>query len=169
MKRLLCSMMLTLVVVVPSAAQSQTMSASMNGAGPNGFDWAIGTWSCTNNVPSSMGGPSSQTLNVTKTSSGALLYHAAGKNYDNSWYNVYVPKTKMWVSPFILADGTYGTESTNQTGKTIVWTGTAIDASGTTTQIRDTNVYEGTKYTDLGEYRSAGAWKTQYNVTCTKT
>ncbi|MGC1381894.1 MAG: hypothetical protein WA814_12830 [Candidatus Baltobacteraceae bacterium] len=146
------------------------MQSSTYGAGPHGYDWAIGTWTCTNTVPSAMGGPTNTTLTVVRTNNGALLYRSVGTNFDNTWYNVYLPKTKSWVSPFILADGSYGTESTAQTGGKIVWTGTAFDAaSGKTMAIRDTNTIGTTKYGDLGEYRSHGAWKTQYEVTCTKT
>lgn len=114
------------------------------------------------------GGPSNQTENVSRTSGGAILYHFTGNNYDSSAYNVYVPTKKMWVSPLSLADGTYGTESTTQSGKKIVWTGTAVDAASKTTQIRDTIVYGSTQYSDLGESLLAGAWKTQYKLTCTR-
>ena len=168
MKSFLCLFVLATFFVDPCTARSQAMSASMNGVGPHGFDWSIGTWSCTNSMPSPMGGPSSQMLKVTRTSSGALMYHATGANFDNTWYNVYLPKTKSWTSPFMLADGSYGSESTSQTGKTIVWTGTAVDPNGKTMQVRDTTGYSGTKYTDLGEARSGAVWKKQYNVTCTK-
>jgi hypothetical protein len=168
MKNLLWSILLT-TLVVPCTAQAQTMAASVYGAGPHGYDWAIGTWSCTNSVPSPMGGPSSTTLTVARTNGGAIYYRATGTNFDNSWYNVYVPKTKSWVSPFILADGSYGTESTTMTGKKIVWTGTAFDSSsGKSVPIRDTNTISATKYSDLGEMQSGGTWKTQYNVSCTK-
>jgi len=169
MKTFLIAIMLTTFVFTPCTVHAQTMSASTNGVGPNGFDWTVGTWSCTNSMPPSpAGGPRNQTLTVTKTNSGALMYHATGANFDNVWYNVYVPKSKTWVSPFIFADGSHGTESTSQTGATIVWTGTATDAAGNATQIRDTNTYQATKYTDLGEYQSGGAWKTGYKLTCTK-
>jgi hypothetical protein len=158
------------LIVAPCAAKASptAMSSAMYGAGPHGYDWEIGTWSCTNSTPSAMGGPSTQTLTVTRTSGGAILYHSTGTNFDNAWYNVYQPKTRSWVSPFILNDGSYGTESTSQTGTKIVWTGTAVDASGKSMRIRDTNMLSATKYTDLGEFQSAGAWKEQYNVTCTK-
>lgn len=168
MKRFFLSALLASFVLTPCAVHSQTTSASANGVGPNGFDWAVGTWSCTNSMPSPMGGPSSQTLTVTKTNNGAMMYHATGENFDNTWYNVYLPNTKSWTSPFIFADGSYGTESTTQTGAKIVWTGTATSPTGKTMQIRDTNVVEASKYTDLGEVQSGGAWKPQYKVTCTK-
>jgi hypothetical protein len=85
---------------------------------------------------------------------------------------VYVAKTKKWLGPFALADGSYGSESTTQTGKTTVWTGPVFyAATGKTMQNRDTYViFSSTKYTDLGELQSEDStWKTQYKVTCTKT
>jgi hypothetical protein len=51
----------------------------------------------------------------------------------------------------------------------MVWVGTASNASGTSMQIRDTVTYSITKTTDLGEYKSGGPWKEQYNVTCVRT
>lgn len=168
MKRFLLSAIALALSLVPAAVHSQAMSSSAIGAGPTGYDWAVGTWSCTNTMPSAMGGPSTQTLTVTKTNSGAVMYHATGANFDNTWYNVYMPATKSWTSPFILADGTYGTESTSQTGAKIVWTGTATDATGKSMPVRDTNVISSSKYTDLGEYQSGGSWKPQYRVSCTK-
>lgn len=168
MKRFVLSIVAATAMLIPSAVYSQTMSSSAIGAGPSGYDWAVGTWTCTNAIPSAMGGPSTQTLTVSKTSSGAIMYHATGANFDNTWYNVYVPKTKSWTSPFIVADGTYGTESTSQSGAKIVWTGTATDATGKSMPVRDTNAFSGSKYTDLGEYQSGGAWKAQYKISCTK-
>ena len=168
MKRFLWSIAAVALVLVPSIAQSQTIPSTV-GAGPHGFDWQVGTWSCSNSMPATpLGGPSTQTENVSRTSGGAIFYHFTGDNFDSSGYNVYVPTKKMWVSPLSVADGTYGTESTTQSGKKIVWTGTAVDAAGKTTQIRDTIAYGDTNYTDLGESLSAGVWKAQYKLTCTR-
>lgn len=170
MKKVLWQFVLAaFVVVVPCAAQSQMMSASMPGAGPHGFDWAVGTWSCTNTMPSAIGGPSNQSMTVTRTNGGAIMYHATGTNFDNTWYNVYVPKTKTWWSPFIVSDGTSGTESSSTSGKKMVWVGTASSPSSASMQVRDTVTYSTTKTTDLGEYKTSGAWKEQYNVTCVRT
>jgi hypothetical protein len=144
------------------------LAAATYGAGPHGYDWAIGTWSCTNGVPSPVGGPSKQTLVVSRANGGAILYHATGENFDNTWYNIYVPSTKSWVSPFIISNGSYGNESTMGSGTKIVWTGTAYNSSGKMMHIRDTNTIAPTKYSDLGEYESSGGWKTQYSVSCTK-
>ena len=167
MKRFLLSTALAAVLVIPCVVRSQTIPSTV-GAGPNGYDWQIGTWSCSNSMPSAAGGPSSQTLTVTRTSGGAILYHTAAERFDVTSYNVYVPAKKMWLSPFIVADGTYGSEATTDSGKTIVWTGTQVDPAGKTSQVRDTLVYDGTKYSDLGETRLADTWKVQYKITCTK-
>jgi hypothetical protein len=169
MKKVFAQLLLAAsVVAVPCAAQSQMMSSSTPGAGPHGFDWAVGTWSCTNAMPSAMGGPSHQSLAVTRTNGGAIMYHVSAANFDNTWYNVYVAKTKTWWSPFIISDGSYGTESSSSGGKKMVWVGTSTNASGTSMPIRDTVTYSMTKTTDLGEYKSGGSWKEQYNVTCMK-
>lgn len=170
MKKLLSQLFLAaLVVAVPCAARSQMMSSAMPGVGPHGFDWAVGTWSCTNMMPSAMGGPSHQSMIVTRTNSGAIMYHSVGTNFDNTWYNVYAAKTRTWWSPFIVSDASYGSESSSMSGKKMVWLGSATNASGTNMQIRDTVTYSATKTTDLGEYKTSGAWKEQYNVTCVRT
>jgi|HubBroStandDraft_4_1064222.scaffolds.fasta_scaffold61924_3 hypothetical protein len=170
MKKVLSQFVLAaFVVAVPCAAQSQMMSASVPGAGPHGYDWAVGTWSCTNTMPSAMGGPSHQSMTVTRTNGGAIMYHSVGANFDSVFYNVYVAKTKTWWSPLIVSDGTYGTESSSTIGKKMVWIGTASNTSGTSMQIRDTVTYSMTKTTDLGEYKSGGPWREQYNVTCVRT
>src|ERR1700677_3185876 len=114
MKKVLSQFLLAaFVVAVPCTAQSQMMSSSMPGAGPHVFDWAVGTWSCTNMMPSAMGGPSHQSMTVTRTNAGAIMYHSVGANFDSVFYNVYVAKTKTWWSPVIVSDGTYGTESSS--------------------------------------------------------
>jgi hypothetical protein len=140
------------------------------GAGPGGYDWQIGTWSCINPAPSAASGPAHQTETISKTSGGAILIHTTGTDFDFSDYDVYVPTKKMWVSPVSGADGTYGSESTSQTGKKIVWAGSAyFPDSGKTMPTRDTVVNSPNKYTDLGEFNSGGAWKELYNITCTRT
>jgi hypothetical protein len=170
MKRFLCVIAGMMAVVAPAVVHPQMMSSGMYGAGPHGYDWAIGKWSCTNTMPSPMGGPTHTTLTVSKANNGAIFYRSTGTNFDNVWYNVYVPAKKMWTSPFILADGSYGTESTSQTGKKIVWVGTAtFGDSGKMMPIRDTNSISPNNYADLGEYRSGGVWKAQYNVSCART
>jgi len=165
MKRCLFSIAVAAFVFAPCATRAQTASVSTYGAGPHGFDWALGTWACrsTSHI-------SHATLKVMRTSGGALFYRSSGENFDNSWYAVYMPKTKTWLAPFIVSDGSYGTESTTQTGKKIVWTGNGYFAdSGKTLPIRDTNVVGPNTYADVGEVRSGGVWKTEYSVTCTRT
>lgn len=170
MNKLLSIITLVALGIVPAAAQSQVMSAGMYGIGPHGFDGWVGTWSCTNTMPSEMGGPTHTTLTVTHTSvAGVIYYRSVGTGFDNAWYNVYVPAKKTWQSPFIVSDGSYGNETAMQTGKKIVWVGTAYFAnSGKTMAVRDTNIIAPTKYSDLGEVRSGGVWKTQYSVSCTR-
>ena len=174
MRRFYWLVTLIVLAVAASAAQAQptAWSPSMAGVGAHGYDWQIGNWSCTNSMPMTpLGAPSSETFTATRTNSGAVLFHTTGKNYDSVYYNLYVAKTKTWLSPFALADGSYGSESTNQTGKTTVWTGQLFfAATGKTIPTRDTYVIlSSTKLTDLGEDQFSGTWKPQYNFTCTKT
>jgi len=174
MKRFYWLVTLMVLAVATSAApaQSDAWSPSMVGVGAHGYYWQIGNWSCTNSMHTPMSGPSSQTSTVTRTNSGAVMFHITGENLDLVAYNVYVAKTKTWLAPFALADGSYGSESTTQTGKTTVWTGPQFFVStGKTMQARDTYVIlSSTKYTDLGEYQSDdGTWKKLYDLTCTKT
>jgi hypothetical protein len=138
--------------------------------GPHGFDWAIGTWSCTSGAASQLGGPTKTSLTAVRSEGGGVFVRSTGKNFDNSWYEVYSEKTKTWSSPFILADGSYGSESTAQTGAKTVWTGPYLSVgSSKPSQIRDTiSIVSASKYTDLGEYQSGDTWKTQYDVSCTK-
>lgn len=172
MKRLVWFVTFAAVVATPCAApaQSTMMSSSTYGVGPHGYDWQIGTWSCTNPTPSAMSGPAHQTETFSKTNGGAILFHTTGTNYDFSAYNVYVPSKKMWINPYSGADGTYGSESTSQTGKKIVWVGsTYFPELGKIVPTRDTYVNSPNKVTDLGELSSGGVWKEQYNITCTRT
>jgi hypothetical protein len=172
MKRLLWLVTLAAMAVVTRAAQSQStaMSPSM-GVGAHGYDFLIGTWSCTSSTPSPMGGPASTTLTASRSNAGgAVFVRGTGKNFDSSSYVAYASKTKTWWSPSAFADGSYEFESTTGTGKKVVWSGSYFSAaSGKTIQFRDTyTMLSPTKYTDLGQYQSAGTWKTQYNITCTK-
>jgi len=172
MKRLLSFVMLATLVVAPSAAQSQptAMSLSMIGVGPHGYDFFIGTWTCNNPTPSAMAGPSTFTITVARSNaSPALFVRTAGKNFDTSGYVAYSSKTKTWWGPTAYADGSYGLETSTATGKKTVWSGSYFSASGKTMQIKDTyDQLTLTKYTDLGEYKAGGAWKTLYLITCTK-
>jgi hypothetical protein len=174
MNRSLPALILGALVVAPCAGQAQQtsmMAPSAYGAGPHGYDLQVGTWSCSNNMAGGTGGPNSQTLTVTPIKGkGVIFYRSTAQNFDLSWYYVYSSKTKSWLSPFIASDGSYGSESTAQTGKRVVWTGSTIDgSSGKKIQIRDTIVNSATKTTDLGEWLIAGKWKAQYNLTCTRT
>jgi hypothetical protein len=174
MKRFCWLVTLILLAVATSAAQARSneWSPSMAGVGAHGYDWLIGNWSCTNSMHTPTSGPSRQMSTVTRTDSGAVMFHTTGENLDLVEYNIYVAKTKTWLAPFALADGSYGSESTTQTGKTTVWSGPQFFVTtGKTMQARDTYVIlSSTKFTDLGEYQSgAGTWKKLYSLSCTKT
>lgn len=167
MKRVSSAIAVLALLIFASGARSQ--ASATFGAGPNGYDYMIGTWSCVNGMPSSgMGLPPKMSITISK-SGGALLFHYTAADYDISSYNVYDAKRKMWLGPFSTSGGVYGSESTAQTGKTIVWTGTLHDPnSGKTMPTRDTFTNEATKYVDLGENQIDGTWKAEYRITCTK-
>lgn len=170
MNRLFSLLMLSTLVVVPCAVQAQSpmMSTSTIGAGPRGYDYMIGTWSCVNSMPTTaLGFPARATLTVSK-SDAVLFFHTTAKNCDVSSYNVYDAKKNAWMSPFIASDGTYGSESTTQTGKSVIWAGTLYDPSAGKMGTRDTYTNYATKYIDLGEDEINGTWKAEYRMTCTK-
>ncbi len=66
MKKYLLSIAVAALAFAPCVTRAQTMPVSMYGAGPHGFDWALGTWVCrsTSHI-------SHATLKVTRTSGGA--------------------------------------------------------------------------------------------------
>lgn len=168
MNRFLLAIAVVLAAIAPSAARSADASTSY-GVGPHGYDWQIGTWSCLNSTPSVESGPAHQTMTVTKAENGAIVFHTIGTNFDFTSYDVYVPGKKMWLGPYSGSDGTYGNESTSETGKKVVWVGsTYFPDTGKTMPTRDTYVNSAGKYTDLGEINSGGVWKKQYVLTCTK-
>lgn len=170
MKHQLAFLLASFIALVPCAAQSASaMSSSTVGAGPHGYDFLVGTWTCKNSMPGPMSGPALSTVVISRVGSGTLSFHATGTGLDAMGYVVYTPKTKTWSNPSATSTGGYGTESTTQTGKKSTWTGPAADASGKTTQTRDTYVWmNATTYTDLFQAEEGGTWKTAGNSTCTK-
>ena len=171
MKKLISLAALAALAMAPCAAAAQSaMSAAALGVGPHGWDYYIGTWSCVNSLPSAMSGPASQTLTVSRSSAGTNLYfRVTGQDFDGSGYIAYSAKTKSWANPIALGDGSYGFESSSQTGKKTVWSGTMYNAAtGKTIQVRDTYTLGASSYTDVTQYKSGAVWKTSYNATCTK-
>lgn len=167
MRKLLWSMAAVALVILPSVAHAQTDPTF--GVGPNGYDYQIGTWSCVNSMANSAMGLPSQLTTTVSRSGGALFNQSTGKDFNTASYLVYVATKKMWVNPYVGSDGTYGSESTAQTGKTVVWTGsTYYPSQGKMVPTRDTYTNEATKYVDLGESQIGGTWKNVYRVTCTK-
>jgi hypothetical protein len=136
--------------------------------GPHGCDWLIGTWNCNNSMPSPMGGPAATTATVAR--GRRLTLGSLGPSFDAVGYVAYAPKTKTWWNPTAMADGDSSSESSMQTGKQTLWTGTFFDAeTGKTNAIRDTyTIASATSFKDLSQAQTGGAWKTIANTTCTK-
>jgi hypothetical protein len=171
MKRLLWFIVFAAVAAAPCAAPAQsTMSSSMLGVGPHGWDYYIGTWSCGNGVPSAMSGPASQTLTVSRSPAGGLFFRVTGQGFDQAGYVTYAMKTKTWWNPASYYDGSYSLEKSTDTGKKNVWIGTYFNAaSGKTMPIRDTyTMLSSTNYTDVTQLKSGAVWKTSYNGNCKK-
>jgi len=159
----------TLVASVAARA-SGSMSMSAVGAGPSGYDWLVGTWSCKNTMPpSKLGALQSSTFTAAKLKDGNIVIHTMSPNGDVTGYNAYDPKSKTWYGPFTDSGGYYGTESTQQSGKTILWTGTFYSGGGQATPIRDTfTMLSMTQQYDLSEAHIGGVWKATAKTTCTK-
>jgi hypothetical protein len=173
MKRSIIAFAGALSVLFSSASTAATaapMSFSAVGAGPTGYDWLVGTWSCKNSMqPSKLGALSSASVTAAKLRDGSIALHTSSPNGDVTVYYAYVPSTKMWYSPFVDSGGNYGYESTQQSGKAVLWVGTFYLTNGSTTAIRDTYTMLGmSKYYDLSEAKAGGTWKTVAKTTCTK-
>jgi hypothetical protein len=154
--------------MVPCVGLGQS---SASGIGPHGWDYYIGTWTCTNTMaPSALSGPTTVTVAIMGSNAGApLFFRVKGQAFDESGYVSYSAKTKTWLNPVAFADGSYYLESTKQTGKKTTWSGPYYNAaSGTTVQIRDTYTLSTGHYTDVTQTNSGGGWKTVANSTCTK-
>jgi hypothetical protein len=172
MRSLFASSLVALLALVPCMAQSASaMSVGNVGMGPHGYDFLIGSWSCKNKMPSTMGGPATTTAVIAHSANGTLSFHATAAGFDAMGYIVYAPKTKTWWNPSAASNGSYGAESTHQTGKKTVWSGPFVDPSSRkTVQVRDTYTFEsGTTYTDLYQVERGGTWKTEGDSTCSKT
>jgi hypothetical protein len=169
MKHSIIAFAVVSALLVPGLANGASAPMSV-GAGPNGYDWFIGTWSCKNTMAASkLGALPSTSLTATKLKDGSIILHTASPNGDVTVYYAYIPSSKTWFSPFVDSGGNYGYESTQQSGKTIRWTGTFYLTNGSTTAIRDTFTTFGTaKQYDLSEARVGGAWTVVAKTTCTK-
>jgi hypothetical protein len=169
MKRLVFFAAFAALVAAPSVAPAQS-SASGYGVGPHGWDYYIGSWTCTNTMASTVSGPATATLKISASNAGApLFFRAMGPSFDESGYVSYSAKTKVWSNPVAYADGSYSFESTTQTGKKTTWSGSYFNAaSGTTVQEHDTYTLSPGKYVDLNQTKIGGVWKTTGNSVCTK-
>jgi hypothetical protein len=156
---------LSALALLPGAAAAQMTS------GAHAFDWMLGNWTCKNSIPSALAGPSVQMLTATRSSTTrAIVWRYTGKGYDQYGYLSYDPKTGTTWSSWAYPGGATGNESTKQTGKTTMWTGSIYDpTTGKTLRIRDTyTLYSPTKFNDLGEDNTSGTMKPGYNGTCTR-
>lgn len=174
MKRLIVSLAACAAVLAPSLARlalaDTPMSVSAVGVGPHGYDWMVGTWSCTNPMhPSELGALASTTITATKVKDGNIMIRTASPNGDVTSYSTYIAKTKTWYAPYADSGGKYGTETTQETGKIIHWIGTFYDIDGTMTPIRDTfTMLSMSKQVDVSEAKAGGVWKVTAKTTCTK-
>lgn len=174
MKRFVVALAACAVVFAPSLAGpalgATPMSVSAVGAGPHGYDYMVGTWTCVNPMhPSELGALASTTLTATKVKDGNIMIRTASPNGDVTSYSTYIAKTKTWYGPFADSGGKFGTEMTQGSGKTIRWVGTFYDADGTATPIRDTfTMLSMTKQVDVSEAKVGGVWKVTAKATCTK-
>lgn len=159
-----------IVLLASGAALSKSMPLSMIGVGPHGYDFAFGTWSCRNTVPTRVSGPTTGTSTNSRTAGGALFARVISGSYDVSFYTVYSPKTKTWLSPGAYSDGSYEFESARQTGAKVVWSGTFYDAaSGQTHPVRDIYTYPNLMTSiDVTQVQTGGTWRTVGNTTCKK-
>lgn len=174
MKRLIVALAAFAAVLAPNLALralgDTPMSVSAVGVGQHGYDYMVGTWTCTNPMHASeLGALASTTITATKLKDGNIMIRTASPNGDVTSYSTYVAKTKTWGAPYADSGGKYGTETTQGTGKTIHWVGTFYDTDGTVTPIRDTfTMLSMTKQVDLSEAKTGGAWKVVAKTTCTK-
>ena len=171
MKRTTRLFLLILPLLVPGMASADSaMKPATIGVGPHGYDWLIGTWTCTNSMPSAMSGPATTTLVAMKPADGAVGFHVTGKGFDGAGYIAYDAKTKTWSNPIALGNGAAGLETSRQTGAKTMWTGMFMDpSSGKHTGIRDTYTMSGmNEYYDVTEINEGGTWKTVAKTTCKK-
>lgn len=162
--------LLPLGVAGNALADTAMMTVASVGAGPHGYDWMVGTWSCNNTMqPTELGALASTTQTASKVKDGSIMVRTASPNGDVTSYSSYSAKTRTWYSPFADSGGKYGSETTQGTGKTIRWVGTFYDTNGTMTPIRDTfTMLSMTKQYDVGEAKIGGVWKATAKTTCTK-
>ena len=156
--------------IAATALAAAAMPFAAVGAGPHGYDYMVGAWSCTNSMsPSELGALPSTTMRATKLKDGSIMIRTASPNGDVTSYNAYLPKTKTWYSPYADSGGKYGTETTQGMGKTIRWVGTFYDTDGTMTPVRDTfTMLSMAKQYDVSEAKIGGMWKVTAKTTCTK-
>jgi hypothetical protein len=169
-KRLIFFLAAAIAASLCTVSAQASMPMSSVGAGAAGYDWQVGTWSCTNSMaPSMLGALQSTTSTISKLKDGSFVIHTMSPNGNVTAYNTYAAKSNTWSGPFADSGGYYGSESTQGTGKTIRWTGMFYSRSGAATPIRDTyTMLSMSKQYDLSEAKVDGAWKVTAKTTCSK-
>lgn len=146
------------------------MIPASSGSGAHGYDWLVGTWSCKNDQPTTIGGPANQTDTFAHANGGGLFARVTWSGSERSGYFGYLPSSKTWFQQISYPNGDYYRESTTQMGATTVWQGPfTVAATRATMQVRDTyTVLSATEFKDVRQYQASGVWKTGYSGTCTK-
>jgi hypothetical protein len=157
------------LAIAPGAGLAQ--STMTMGEGIHGYDFLIGSWTCTNSNPGPMTGPASASIVGTAAGAhNAIALRFTGTGLDSSSYISYDPKSNVWSSPAASADGTWAVETTKESGAKVTWSGSGPDpTSGKTVQFRDTFTRPAADtYVDLSELNTGGGWKSIATFTCTK-
>lgn len=170
MKKLLGICTFAALVVAPGITGAQS-SRSVIGTGPHAYDWVIGTWSCTNTMPSGKAAPASQVTGTRSDTTNSIVLHFTGKDSDQYAFLSYEAPSRTWWFSSALPGGDMANESSTMAGKeTVVFHGSYFNASkGTHFHIGDTvTLYSATKYTDQSADDSKGSMRTSNTSTCTK-
>jgi len=170
MKKLLGIYTFAALVLAPGFTVAQS-SPSVIGSGPHAYDWAIGTWSCTNAAPGGKAAPANQVMATRSDTTNAIVLHFIGKDSDQYAFLSYEAPSRTWWVSSALPGGDISNESSTMAGKkTVAFNGSYfVAAKGTHFHIRDTiTLASATKYIDQGADDSKGSMQTNNTSTCTK-
>lgn len=109
MKKLLGIVAFAALVTAPGVTVAQSDASAAHHA----YDWLIGSWSCTNSMPSSVGGRASQTMTAPRSSMpDTLVMHFTGTNFDQYGFLTYETATRTWWISWAYPGGNVEQEST---------------------------------------------------------
>jgi len=151
---------------LPAAGDPTPMPLTMIGVGPRGYDVLIGRWKCADSetLPSGLvARPFSVdvfyrtepdgSISWVEGGSGVLLGPKRTTNENGPISSApitesikrtrtgglrYAAERQEWSISYAVPSGATGEESTRDTGEKAVWTGSAVSAEGSPTDIRDT-------------------------------